>query len=99
MYTVCTKVWGLYDFLMFLKEDSSARQSCIYLIKNTVKMWNFIKIENDCFLCEFSASLLQSSVSHDPSEIILICWFAVQRTFIIIIDVENSCAASFVCAS
>jgi len=23
---------------------------------------------------EFSASLLQSSVSHDPSEIILICW-------------------------
>ncbi len=25
---------------------------------------------------EFSASLLQSSVSHDPSEIILICWFA-----------------------
>jgi len=25
---------------------------------------------------EFSASLLQSSVSHDPLEIILICWFA-----------------------
>ncbi len=25
---------------------------------------------------EFSASLLQSSVSHDPPEIILICWFA-----------------------
>ncbi len=25
---------------------------------------------------EFFASLLQSSVSHDPSEIILICWFA-----------------------
>jgi len=24
---------------------------------------------------EFLASLLQSSVSHDPSEIILICWF------------------------
>ncbi len=34
---------------------------------------------------EFSASLLQSSVSHDPSEIILICWLAVQETFIIII--------------
>ncbi len=28
---------------------------------------------------EFSASLLQSSVSHDPSEIILICWFAAQE--------------------
>jgi len=25
----------------------------------------------------FSASLLQSSVSHDPSEIILICWYFV----------------------
>jgi len=37
---------------------------------------------------EFSASLLQFSVSHDPSEIILICWFA-QETFL----VENSCAA------
>jgi len=33
---------------------------------------------------EFSASLRQSSVSHDPSEIILICWF------VIIINVENS---------
>jgi len=29
---------------------------------------------------EFSASLLQSSVSHDPSEIILICWFDVYET-------------------
>ncbi len=28
----------------------------------------------------FPASLLQSSVSHDPSEIILICWFADQET-------------------
>ncbi len=26
---------------------------------------------------EFSASLLQSSESYDPSEIILICWFAI----------------------
>ncbi len=33
---------------------------------------------------EFSASLLQSSVSHDPSQIILICWFAAQGTFVII---------------
>ncbi len=29
---------------------------------------------------EFSASFLQSSVSHDPSEIIQICWFAAQET-------------------
>ncbi len=32
---------------------------------------------------EFSASLLQSSLSHDPAEIILICWFAAQEFFYI----------------
>ncbi len=36
-------------------------------------------------MAEFSASLLQSSVSRDPSEIILICWFGAQQTFIVII--------------
>ncbi len=29
-------------------------------------------------------------MSHDPSEIILICWFAAHETFIIITNVENS---------
>ncbi len=38
---------------------------------------------------EFSAQLLQSSVSHDPSEIILIYWFAAQETFLIIINVKK----------
>ncbi len=44
----------------------------------------------------FQQQLLQSSVSHDPSEIILICRFAALETFIIIssssssISVENS---------
>ncbi len=37
----------------------------------------------------------QSSVSHDPSEIILIGWFAAQETFIFIMNVENSCATFF----
>ncbi len=31
---------------------------------------------------KFLASLFQSSVSHDPSEIILICWFVAQETFL-----------------
>ncbi len=35
-------------------------------------------------------TLFQSSVSHDHSEIILICWFGAQETFLII-NVENSC--------
>ncbi len=42
---------------------------------------------------EFSATLLQSSVSHDPSEIIIIYLFAAKETFLIIINVENNCAA------
>jgi len=38
---------------------------------------------------EFSAASLQSSVSHDPSEISnMMIWC---KTFIVIINVENSC--------
>jgi len=39
------------------------------------------------------------TVSHDLSEIILICWFAAQETciIIIIINVENSWAALYFC--
>ncbi len=38
---------------------------------------------------EFSASLRQSSVSHDPSEIILICWSAAQETLLNSITAHN----------
>ncbi len=38
----------------------------------------------------FQQLLLQSSVSHDPSEITLICLFGAQETFLIIINVEKS---------
>ncbi len=74
----------------------------IYLIKNIVKtviLWNITTILNVFSMwiyCKmsfipvikavFSVSLLQSSVPHDPSEIILICWF---ETFLIISNVEN----------
>jgi len=33
---------------------------------------------------EFPASQLQSSVSHDPSDIILIWWYAAQKHFILL---------------
>ncbi len=33
---------------------------------------------------EFAAPLLQSFVSHDSSEIILICWFDAQHTFLLL---------------
>ncbi len=35
-------------------------------------------------MLKFQQPLIQSSVSHDPSEIIVICWFAAQETFLII---------------
>ncbi len=47
-----------------------------------------------CFL-KCHLSLLQSSGSLDPSEIILICWYAAQETFLIIISVKNSCCFIF----
>jgi len=37
---------------------------------------------------EISASLLQSSASHDLLQITLIWWFDAQETFLIIINVE-----------
>ncbi len=40
-----------------------------------------------------------TSVSHDPSEIILICWFAAQEIFLIISKAENSFAASYFCGN
>jgi len=42
-------------------------------------------------------SLLQFSVPHDPSEIILICWFGAQESFICIIKGKNGCSAEYPC--
>ncbi len=90
---------------------SYAWWGCIKNCSKTVKLWNIITIWNYCFLleyivkcnlflwckAEFSASLLQYSVSHDPSEISLICWIA--ERFLIIIHVENSYAAIYFCGN
>jgi len=58
---------------------------------NIVKSECIVKYE-----AELSASLHQSSVSHDPSKIILICWCDAQETFLITVNIENSCAAGIV---
>ncbi len=58
---------------------------CILFIIWIYFKMNFIPV----IKTEFSASLLQSSVSRDSSEIILIYWFTTQDTFHIIIDVEK----------
>ncbi len=82
---------------------SYAHQAFIYWIKNTEENCNILKYYynlKECFSiliylnynlflwckAEFSASFLMSSV-HDPSEIILICWF--------IINIGNRCPAYF----
>ncbi len=49
---------------------------------------------------EFSASLLQSSVSHDSPEIILICWFAAQEkncitVFTVTFDQHNASLSDY----
>jgi len=53
------------------------------LIKNAIQINYFNRLSNAVYSCdgkaEFSASLLQSSVLHDPSEIILIRWFGAQK--------------------
>ncbi len=90
--------------LVFLKDVCNAHQGRIYFIKNTVKIEILLQLNvavfylNKYLKCElflwcdakFSASVFNLSVSHDPSEIILICWFAAKKTVQIIISVENT---------
>ncbi len=57
---------------------------------------NMYNISRNLFLWGQSwIFIIITSVSHDSSEIILICWFAAQETFRIIINVEYSCAVTF----
>ncbi len=50
---------------------------------------------------EFSALLAYSSVQSHMTlqKFILICWFAAQETFLIIINVENNCAVQYFCGN
>jgi len=68
----------------------------LQLFDKKVLLWNIITFKNRCFLCEYIvkcnlflnlSSLLQSSVSHDPSEITVIWGSDDQDTFMIIISV------------
>ncbi len=57
-------------------------------IKITVFYFNTFKIV--IYSCDGKNDLLQFLVSDDTAEIILICWFGAQETFLIVINVENS---------
>ncbi len=56
---------------------------------------SFISVMRSCI---FSIITPVFSVTWS-SEIIIICWFAAQETFLIIINVENSCAAQYFCGN
>ncbi len=49
---------------------------------------SFISVMQSWIFCSHYSSLHDLMLSHDPSEIILICWLAAQETFLIIIYVE-----------
>ncbi len=56
-----------------------------YNLKELFSMWIYCQMS---FVPVISC-LIQSSVSHDPLEIIIICWFDAQEKNLIIINVEN----------
>ncbi len=87
----------MYVFFFFLR-SVFCRPSLFYLIQSTAKtveFWNNVLIKitsfyiniflNITYSCDFKAEFLASSLqSHDPSEIIVMFWFAAKKLFIII---------------
>ncbi len=98
-YCVCVCVCVCTYVPCFWKKSLMLLTKAVFIWWKKETLWN-ITVLNIFFIyilqcnrflwckAELSASLLQSSVSPDPSEIILICWFAAQETFLIIINVE-----------
>ncbi len=72
--------------LHFFDQKYSENRNIVILLQFQIKSFILFYI----IYIDGKAEFLQSSVSHDPSEIILICWFGAQDTFSIIINVWNS---------
>ncbi len=91
LYTLPFRGLGSARFFMFLKKSLMFTNAALFGQKYCKSSFLLKKGKNkkcNLFLwckAEFSASLLQSVTSHDPSEIMLIFWFGVQETFIIIL--------------
>ncbi len=99
-------VWIIYLFYVFERSLFCANIRLHLFDQNTVKtiqLWHgIITIQNNLFLFEYMFkctkavffSIITPVVSvTQSSEIIIIYWFTAQETFLIIINVENSCAA------
>ncbi len=63
-------------------------------IKKLFPTWIYCKMQSIPVMRSWIFSII-TPVFRDPSEIILICWFDPQEKNLIIINVDNSCAASF----
>ncbi len=95
-FTIFSKIFNAFERLFMLPE--AAFFFFFLNTGKTVILWNIITISKKCFLfeyilkcdlflwckAEFSASLPQSLVSHDPVEITVICWFTAQETFVLL---------------
>jgi len=82
--------------LATMKGDSIKQVPLMFLIYISNKMISttnsWCQNSPAVFTCVYNIFLIfQSSVSHAPSEWIIICWFNAQETFLIIIKFENSC--------
>ncbi len=95
---IYTTVPGLEVFLKEVKLSEDVYLIYKYSTQTALILWNIIKIEKELLSIWIYVQMLfflwckaELSVSHDPSEIILIYWFAAQETFLIL-NVENSCA-------
>ncbi len=93
---VFKEVSCVHQDYIYLAKNTVKHWSCEILLQFQIMVFYFnVYFQYNLLLwcnAEFPAvinSSLQSSVSHDPSEIILICWFAAQETFLIIFNVET----------
>ncbi len=71
-------------------KKNTVQQFCEILLQFKVTLFCFKMYFIPLLLCKAEFSAVITPVSHDPSEIILICWFADQETFLIIVNVKNS---------
>jgi len=66
-------LWNIFTLSFYLKPH-------LFFCMRVFKKYIFYNVIYSCDgKAEFYTSLLQSSFSHDPSEIILICWFSAQN--------------------
>ncbi len=91
-----SEVFYIHQGLRYNQKYSKNSNIKKYYFQLKITVFYFNIFSNVNFSCEAKLKFqhhYSSPVSHDLSEIILICWFAAQDTFLIIINDETSYAA------